>query len=70
MSTAALLAGAGFLQSIVGWLFFRQPGVRFWSTIPIWRHANVLTPIGSSLWIGGSVLTIVGCSAWLFQRFG
>lgn len=53
---------AGTLQFLAGWVFFRQPGQKFWVIAPIWRAGQFLLPAGVALWVGGMALMFVG---WL-----
>jgi len=55
----ALIFGGPALV-LAGWLFFRLPGVRFWTFAPVWRANRYLSPVGVTLWIVGLVAPIVG----------
>jgi hypothetical protein len=56
MHTVALIVMLiGITLALLGWLFFRRPGVAFWSFPTIWRANEFLTPPGVALWIGGFV---------------
>ena len=52
------LVGLGMV--LLGWLFFRRPGVGFWKAAPVWRANQYLKPPGAALWIGGCVVGLVG----------
>lgn len=59
---------AGLAQVLVGWLFYRLPGVSFWTFAPVWRAGNYLSPVGVALWVGGMVLAWVGVGLWLWAK--
>jgi ABC-type phosphate transport system permease subunit len=54
----AILIGIGMV--LLGWMFFRKPGVAFWTFAPVWRANRYLKPPGAALWIAGSVVGLVG----------
>lgn len=58
----ALIFGGPALV-LFGWLFFRLPGVQFWTFAPIWRANHYLSPTGVVLWIAGLVAALVGVIA-------
>ena len=46
----AMLVGIGMV--LVGWLFFRRPGVPLWTAYaPVWRAGEYLTTPGVLLWL-------------------
>lgn len=63
MSQDTAFIFAGFVQIVLGWVFFRQPGIPFWTTHPVWRANQVVTPAGVALWVGGLVLMFVGIAS-------
>jgi hypothetical protein len=54
------LALGGLAQVVVGWLFFRLPGVAFWTFAAVWRAGNYLSAVGVALWVGGLTIASVG----------
>ena len=69
MDVGLALIAAGFAQTFAGFIFFRQPGVRFWFFGPIWRASKYLNPTGVALWVGGSSISLVGVVILLAQVF-
>jgi len=63
MSQDTAFIFAGFVQILLGFIFFRQPGVPFWTAKPIWRANQTLTPAGVALWVGGAVLIFMGVAS-------
>ncbi len=59
-ATAAILAVVGLAMTISGWLFFRRPGVEFWTLAPVWRANHYLYPRGVALWIIGGGIANIG----------
>jgi ABC-type phosphate transport system permease subunit len=57
-SITVLLSSIGMV--LLGWLFFRRPGVGFWTFAPVWRANHYLKPPGAALWIAGCVVGPVG----------
>jgi hypothetical protein len=74
---AVLLIGIGIgllglIMVLVGWMFFRRPGVAFspWKFAPVWRANRYLKPPGATLWIAGSVFGLVGAVLLLWVAYG
>jgi hypothetical protein len=59
-AAALVLMAVGIGMMLLGWLFFRRPGVAFRSLAPIWQANRFLRPPGVALWIGGSAISLVG----------
>jgi hypothetical protein len=63
-ATAVLFIGLGV--GALGWIFFRRPGVAFWtSRATVWRANRYLKPPGATLSIAGSVVGLVGAVLWV-----
>jgi len=58
---------SGIVQFIVAWLYFRQPGQKFWVIAPIWRASQFLSPAGVALWVGGVILMAVGVLSMVLE---
>jgi hypothetical protein len=62
----AFLVGIG--MALAGWLFFRRPGVAFWTFAPVWRAKAFLWPLGAALWVAGCVVGLGGLAVfWLLR---
>jgi hypothetical protein len=62
-ATTLMLIGIGMV--LLGWLFFRRPGVGFLTVAPIWRANQYLKPLGAALWIAGCAVGLVGVVLFL-----
>jgi hypothetical protein len=60
MYTGLAVVLTGLSMGILGWLFFRRPGVSLWTVAPLWETNRHLKPIGSALWVVGCVLAFAG----------
>ncbi len=65
-------AGTGFyavgvLDLLTAWLFFRRPGVGFWTFAPIWRANRYLYPAGVALWVSSGTFMLVGIALLWYQ---
>jgi len=58
---------AGMLEVLAAWLFFRRPGVSFWTFAPIWRAGRHLYPAGVALWVSSSIFMLVGIGLVSYQ---
>jgi ABC-type phosphate transport system permease subunit len=63
-----VLVGIGFGLVMLGWGFFRRPGVAFWTFAPVWRANRYLKPPGAALWIAGCVVALAGVLYGVFGR--
>ena len=65
---------ASVILMLVGWTFFRKPGVSFWEFAPVWRASDYVRPVGAVLWVGGAVLgvpaALVFLGRWLLVSAG
>jgi hypothetical protein len=55
-----VIAWIGIGIGVLGWVFFRRPGVSLWTVTPMWRTHHSLTPVGTVMSIGGWVILVVG----------
>jgi hypothetical protein len=60
------LVGIGLV--LLGWLFFRRPGVGFWTLAPVWRANRYLKPPGAALWVAGCAVALAGVALFLAYR--
>ena len=62
-----IMTPIGLGMVLVGWLFFRKPGVGLWTFAPVWRANQYLEPPGAALWIAGCVVGFVGLVlVWMY----
>ena len=66
MFPAIFLMVIGIALSLISWIWFRQPGQKFWFAGPVWRASKYLRPAGARLWIAGSFISLAGVLWWLF----
>jgi hypothetical protein len=59
-ATAMTIMLIGLGMVLIGWLFFRKPGVAFWTFAPVWRASKYLKPLGAALWIAGCMVGLIG----------
>lgn len=69
---AASPAGTGFyaagvLNLLFAWLFFRRPGVSFWTCAPVWRANRYLYPAGVALWVTSCTFMLAGVVLLLYR---
>jgi hypothetical protein len=65
---ALMLIVVGIAMMLSGWLFFRRPGVPFWTFAPIWRANEYLFPPGVALWIAGGIIFLGGTLLYSLLR--
>ena len=58
----------GMALFILGWLFFRNPGVSFWTFAPIWQAKKYLSPAGVALWVSGIFIAWAGVTLMFFPK--
>jgi hypothetical protein len=63
-----ILMVVGIALMLSGWLFFRLPGVPFWTFAPIWRANEYLYLPGVALWIAGGIVELSGLLIFTLTR--